>query len=69
MQILPFNIQPYSIQHTCLLGNVNYCDYISTDIDECASNPCKSGQCVDKENGFKCICESGFVGELCDEGM
>jgi len=39
-----------------------------TEIDECATKPCKHGSdCVDEFRGFKCTCVRGWRGETCEE--
>ncbi|KAI8509441.1 hypothetical protein Bbelb_132890 [Branchiostoma belcheri] len=35
------------------------------EIDECLSNPCHTGTCIDLVNGFKCLCDEQHVGEFC----
>ena len=35
-------------------------------IDDCESNPCMTGTCVDEVDGFKCKCEERFSGPLCE---
>lgn len=40
-----------------------------TNIDECQSSPCSQGQCIDKIGGFKCECDEGFEGELCEKDI
>lgn len=34
------------------------------NLDDCASNPCDSGTCLDKIDGYECACEPGYTGEL-----
>ena len=37
------------------------------DIDDCSPiNPCKSGTCIDRVNGFTCSCPTGVTGLRCD---
>jgi hypothetical protein len=42
-------------------------DICQTNIDECASQPCKNGgTCTDSVNGFTCICVAGYIGVFCE---
>src|SRR5690606_21526552 len=41
-----------------------------TEINECASNPCRNGgQCVDLLNGFQCNCPVYYVPPVCEVGV
>ncbi|KAH3831279.1 hypothetical protein DPMN_104541 [Dreissena polymorpha] len=41
-----------------------------TDIDECATNPCKNGaSCINGQNQYTCTCAAGWQGTNCDHGM
>lgn len=33
----------------------------------CDPNPCEHGECIKMPEGFKCRCDAGFTGVLCDE--
>lgn len=34
------------------------------NLDDCKSNPCDYGKCIDKINGYECACEPGYTGQL-----
>uniref|UniRef100_A0A8B9EVT9 Neurogenic locus notch homolog protein 1 n=1 Tax=Anser cygnoides TaxID=8845 RepID=A0A8B9EVT9_ANSCY len=36
------------------------------NLDDCASNPCDYGKCIDKINGYECTCEPGYTGRMCN---
>lgn len=33
--------------------------------DDCASNPCGNGECLDGINEYKCVCAPGYTGTFC----
>ena len=38
--------------------------------DLCDDSPCaNNGICIRLDEGFACVCEIGFHGELCEEGI
>ena len=37
----------------------------TTDIDECVSDPCVHGDCVNSIDSYLCMCNAGYVGEDC----
>jgi hypothetical protein len=39
-----------------------------TEIDECASSPCKHGQCVNDIDKFSCSCHANYTGNFCESG-
>lgn len=37
------------------------------NVDECMSNPCQNGgQCRDRNNGYTCTCQAGYLGDHCE---
>ncbi|KAJ8038277.1 Mucin-4 [Holothuria leucospilota] len=54
---------------TCYDGKVEKKKIKCKDIDECSSNPCQNGECVNKKDAFRCICDPGYEGTLCDEDI
>ena len=48
---------------SCQLGwNGTHCEL---DINECASDPCVNGVCVDEIGDFNCECPPGYIGNEC----
>ena len=39
--------------------------YFFSEINECASSPCKQGTCIDEINDYQCICDTAYFGRQC----
>lgn len=52
---------------TCAAGFVGRnCD---ENVNECESNPCFNGECLDLVDSYKCLCPPTYLGDHCEEGM
>ncbi|XP_078661272.1 uncharacterized protein LOC144905466 [Branchiostoma floridae x Branchiostoma belcheri] len=41
----------------------------TTDINECYSEPCQHGRCVNQDGGYKCTCSPGWTGQNCQQDI
>lgn len=39
------------------------------NINDCVSNPCVNGKCVDDIATYRCECQKGFYGERCEKKL
>ncbi|CAG9865288.1 unnamed protein product [Phyllotreta striolata] len=64
----PFNYtEAAGYECLCVLGVTGRnCE---TNINECESNPCLFGTCVDKIGGYVCECEEGYEGIHCEQDI
>ncbi|XP_078614537.1 uncharacterized protein LOC144883778 isoform X2 [Branchiostoma floridae x Branchiostoma japonicum] len=75
---IPCNSAPCQNNARCILAEDReggyYCNcpsgfegrHCETDVNECASNPCRyGGRCEDRLNGYSCICRPGYSGHNC----
>ncbi|PAA81659.1 hypothetical protein BOX15_Mlig018549g2 [Macrostomum lignano] len=49
---------------TCVPGYNGFLCEI--DIDDCATNPCVRGSCIDRVNAYQCVCPAGWSGTNCN---
>lgn len=57
----------YSFECVCVAGTTG--SRCEVNIDECASNPCGHGKCIDGVGGFRCECFAGYEGARCEQDI
>ncbi|CAF3578872.1 unnamed protein product [Adineta steineri] len=65
--ITDLNKKPFGYTCQCLPGFTG--QMCEINVDDCISQPCKHGRCLDNINGFYCQCYQGYDGGLCDNAI
>lgn len=54
---------------TYLLSTASTGELCQTNINECASNPCVNGDCIDQVGDYSCHCRLPYTGKNCETEM